>query len=123
LGLRHEYTTIPFGERAQKLNIAASVPGLIDFSEPRAPKKNFMPRVGVAWSPGTSGNTSIRAGFGMGYDVLYDNIGILSLPPQLSGTIDEPQPPVINNFLGSGGVFPISRGFLTFSTPAAHPPA
>lgn len=120
LGLRHEYTTIPFGERAQKLNIAASVPGLIDFSEPRAPKTNFMPRVGLAWSPGTSGNTSIRAGFGMGYDVLYDNIGILSLPPQLSGTVDEPQPPVINSFLANGGILPSSGGIQTFPTIAAQ---
>jgi Carboxypeptidase regulatory-like domain len=120
LGLRHEYTTIPFGERAQKLNIAASVPGLIDFSEPRAPKTNFMPRVGLAWSPGTSGNTSIRAGFGIGYDVLYDNIGILSLPPQLSGTIDSPQPPVINNFLKNGGILPSAGGIQTFPTIAAQ---
>jgi hypothetical protein len=120
LGLRHEYTTIPFGERAQKLNIAASVPGLIDFSEPRAPKTNFMPRVGVAWSPGASGNTSVRAGFGMGYDVLYDNIGILSLPPQLSGTIDTPQPPVINNFLANGGIKPGAGGIQTFPTVAAQ---
>jgi len=120
LGLRHEYTTIPFGERAQNLNIAASVPGLIDFSEPRAPKTNFMPRVGLAWSPGTSGNTSIRAGFGMGYDVLYDNIGILSLPPQLSGTIDSPQPPVINNFLANGGILPGTAGIKTFPTLAAQ---
>jgi carboxypeptidase family protein len=120
LGLRHEYTTIPFGERAQKLNIAASVPGLIDFSEPRAPKTNFMPRVGLAWSPGSSGNTSIRAGFGLGYDVLYDNIGILSLPPQLSGTIDEPQPPVINNFLANGGILPSPGGIQTFPTLAAQ---
>ena len=120
LGLRHEYTTIPFGERAQKLNIAASVPGLIDFSEPRAPKTNFMPRVGLAWSPGASGNTSIRAGFGMGYDVLYDNIGILSLPPQLSGTIDSPQPPVINNFLANGGIKPGTGGIQTFATVAAQ---
>ena len=115
LGLRHEYTTIPFGERSQKLNTAASVPGLIDFSEPRAPKTNFMPRVGLAWSPGSSGNTSIRAGFGLGYDVLYDNIGILSLPPQLSGTIDEPQPPVIDNFLANGGILPSPGGLQTFS--------
>lgn len=120
LGVRHEYTTIPFGERAQKLNIAASVPGLIDFSEPRAPKTNFMPRVGLAWSPGTNGNTSIRAGFGMGYDVLYDNIGILSLPPQLSGTIDSPQPPVINNFLANGGILPSSGGIQTFPSIAAQ---
>ena len=120
LGLRHEYTTIPFGERAQALNIAASVPGLIDFSAPRAPKTNFMPRVGVAWSPGASGNTSIRAGFGMGYDVLYDNIGILSLPPQLSGTIDEPQPPLISNFLAGGGIKPAAGGIKTFPTVAAQ---
>ena len=120
LGLRHEYTTIPFGERSQKLNQAASVPGLIDFSEPRAPKTNFMPRVGLAWSPGTSGDTSVRAGFGMGYDVLYDNIGILSLPPQLSGTIDEPQPPVINNFLANGGILPAAGGIKTFPSLAAQ---
>ena len=120
LGLRHEYTTIPFGARSQSLNIAASVPGLIDFSEPRAPKTNFMPRVGLAWSPGSSGNTSIRAGFGMGYDVLYDNIGILSLPPQLSGTIDSPQPPVINNFLANGGIKPGPGGIQTFPTIAAQ---
>jgi len=120
LGLRHEYTTIPFGERSQKLNVAASVPGLIDFSEPRAPKTNFMPRVGLAWSPGSSGNTSIRAGFGMGYDVLYDNIGILSLPPQLSGTIDEPQPPVISNFLANGGIKPGAGGIQTFPSIAAQ---
>jgi Carboxypeptidase regulatory-like domain len=120
LGLRHEYTTIPFGERSQKLNQAASVPGLIDFSEPRAPKTNFMPRVGLAWSPGRNGDTSIRAGFGIGYDVLYDNIGILSLPPQLSGTIDTPQPPVINNFLASGGILPSAGGIQTFPTLAAQ---
>jgi hypothetical protein len=120
LGLRHEYTTIPFGERSQKLNIAASVPGLIDFSEPRAPKTNFMPRVGLAWSPGKNGDTSIRAGFGLGYDVLYDNIGILSLPPQLSGTIDSPQPPVIKNFLANGGILPSAGGIVTFPTLAAQ---
>jgi len=88
LGVRYEYTTIPFGERLQVLNQAASVPGLVDFSEPRAPKNNWGPRIGFAYSPGSSGTTSIRAGFGISYDVLYDNIGILSLPPQLSGTVE-----------------------------------
>ena len=60
LGLRHEYTTIPFTERLQRLNTISNVPGLIDFSEPRAPKNNFAPRIGFAWSPGKSGDTSIR---------------------------------------------------------------
>jgi hypothetical protein len=105
LGVRYEYTTIPVGERAQALNQAASVPGLIDFSEPRAPRNNWGPRIGIAYSPGSSGNTSIRAGFAIGYDVLYDNIGSLSLPPQQSGTIDCPsaQCPA-TNFLASGGI-------------------
>ncbi|NDQ55549.1 MAG: TonB-dependent receptor [Acidipila sp.] len=117
LGLRHEYTTIPVGERRQALNSAASVPGLIDFSEPRAPKKNFMPRVGFAWSPGSKGTTSVRAGFGMGYDVLYDNIGTLEKPPQLSGTVDQTFPPLINNYLANGAILP-SVGDLQSFTPA-----
>ena len=119
LGLRYEYSTIPVGERQQSLNQAASVPGLIDFSEPRAATNNWGPRVGIAYSPGTSGRTSIRAGFGVSYDVLYDNIGILSLPPQLSGTVDCPGLPVCpadGTFLKSGGIPPTSGGVVTFPT-------
>jgi len=116
LGVRYEYTTIPVGERLQALNQDASVPGLIDFSEPRAPKKNWGPRVGIAYSPGRSGRTSIRAGAGISYDVLYDNIGILSLPPQLSGTIDCPGAgcPPNGSFLADGGIPPTTGGLVTF---------
>jgi hypothetical protein len=121
LGLRYEYMTIPVGERLQKLNIAASVPGVLDFSEPRAAKNNYMPRIGLAWSPGSSGTTSIRAGFGMGYDVNYDNIGILSLPPQLSGTVTVPKTPVVNNFLKNGGIPPGNgRSFPSVAAAQAH---
>lgn len=116
LGVRYEYTTIPVGERLQSLNQDASVPGLVDFSEPRAPKKNWGPRIGLAYSPGTGGRTSIRAGAGISYDVLYDNIGILSLPPQLSGTIDCPGAgcPADGSFLASGGIPPTTGGIVTF---------
>ena len=122
LGLRYEYTTIQAGERAQSLNQAASVPGLIDFSSPRAPKNDWGPRVGIAYSPGTSGRTSIRAGVGVSYDVLYDNIGILSLPPQLSGTVDCPGAgcPPNGSFLANGGIPPGSGGLVTFPTLAAQ---
>ena len=102
-GLRHEYTTIPYSTRLQRLNEASSIPGLITFGEPRAPKKNFMPRIGVAYSPGTSGNTSLRAGFGMNYDVLFDNLGILATPPQLTYTVDVTGRGS-SNFLSNGGI-------------------
>ena len=119
LGLRHEYTTIPFGERAQALNHIADAPGLITFDEPRAPRKNFAPRVGIAWAPGGSSTTSIRAGFGIAYDVLYDNIGILSLPPQLSGTQDVDLTAQSANFLAKGGLLPSAGGITVFPDAAS----
>ena len=51
-------------------------------------KTAWMPRVGLAYSPGTSGKTSIRAGFGRSFDVLVDNFGLLTLPPQDNTTVD-----------------------------------
>jgi hypothetical protein len=121
LGLRYEYTTIPFSTRSQSLNSAASVPGLIDFAAPQAAKNNWGPRIGFAYSPGTSGRTSIRAGAGIAYDVLFDNLGLLSLPPELSSTID--CAPVGNfncatPFLASGGILPGPGGLATFASVA-----
>jgi Carboxypeptidase regulatory-like domain len=68
LGVRYEYTTTPYSETLQGLNSAASVPGLVTFAAPQWSKNNFAPRVGIAWSPGTSGRTSIRAGFSEAFD-------------------------------------------------------
>jgi hypothetical protein len=117
LGLRYEYTTIPATLREQVLNAAASVPGLINFGEPQAPKNNWGPRVGFAYSPGKSGRTSIRAGAGIAYDIYFDNLGLLSLPPELSSTID--CAPVggyacAQPFLGSGGILPGPGGVTTY---------
>jgi Carboxypeptidase regulatory-like domain len=113
LGLRWEYQTLPYTERLQTANSISSVPGLITFGEPQPQKKNFMPRIGIAYSPGTSAHTSIRAGFGINYDVLYDNLGLLSLPPQDTITVDQGG----NNgtsFLKSGGIAPNAQaGTLT----------
>lgn len=110
LGMRYEFTSVPFSERLQRLNHISDVPGVLVFNEPQPQYTNFAPRIGIAYSPGTSGNTSIRAGFGMAYDVLYDNIGILALPPQLSTTIDtDPLGTPTGsgpNFLKNGGIPP-----------------
>ena len=104
LGLRYEYTGTPFGWTQQKLNSVSDVPGLITFGSPQAPKKDFMPRVGFAYSPGESGNMSIRGGFGIGYDVLYDNIGVLARPPQIGSTVDCPSTCTPSAFLANGGI-------------------
>jgi len=47
---------------------------------------------------------SIRGGFGLGYDVLYDNIGVLSRPPEIGSTIDCPTTCNQNAFLAKGGI-------------------
>jgi hypothetical protein len=108
LGLRYEYTSVPYGMTQQKLNSIADAPGLITFGSPKAPTKNFMPRIGFAYSPGKSGNTSFRGGFGMGYDVMYDNIGTLARPPQIGSTIDCPGSDncPTSAFLANGGIKP-----------------
>jgi hypothetical protein len=120
-GLRYEFTSVPVGERAQSLNSAASVPGLITFAQPKPAYKSFAPRIGINWAP--DDKTSVRAGFGLAYDVLFDNLGTLSFPPQYSATNDvgnagNPQPGDAN-FLKNGGLPPGKGGILVFpSTPA-----
>ena len=83
LGLRHEYRGVPAGDKLQTLNSVSSVPGLIEFNEPKTQKANFAPRIGIAYTPGFVSNTVIRAGFGIAYDNYFDNLGTLSKPPQL----------------------------------------
>ncbi|MFY9791341.1 MAG: TonB-dependent receptor [Candidatus Sulfotelmatobacter sp.] len=109
IGLRYEYSSTPYGWTQQALNSVSNVPGLVTFGSPQAPKHDFMPRIGFAYSPGTTGNTSIRGGFGLGYDVLYDNIGVLERPPQIGSTIDCPGNaacPASGSFLAKGGIPP-----------------
>jgi hypothetical protein len=118
LGLNYVYQEVPFGAKQQTINSIASVPGVLEFTEPKSQKKNFGPRIGLAYSPdyregwlhtllGGENKTSIRAGFSMAYDVIFDNIYILSNPPEAQQTIDVPdlthQTP---NFLASGGILP-----------------
>lgn len=133
IGLRHEYTTRPMGERRQALNSISNAPDIIYgagtsfaqpllFNEPQPPKSNFAPRVGIAWAPTASsglrrwlfgensGDFAVRAGFGMAYDVLFDNIGILEQPPQIGSTIDCAQSDYVGG-VGPAGC-PPETGYL-----------
>ena len=102
LGLRYEYTTVPVGMRSQELNAPASVPGLLTFAAPKASPTGFAPRVGLAFNPDRSAKTVIRAGFGLSYDVIFDNLGLNAVPPQFSTLIS--LDPGGSNFLKNGGI-------------------
>jgi hypothetical protein len=116
LGLRWEFTSLPASEKLQSLNIAASVPGLISFSQPTPQKTNFMPRIGVAYAPNE--DTSIRAAFGINYDVLYDNIGLTVSPPQFQTTENVTLSAGTPNFLANGGL-PANATFPTLAAQRA----
>lgn len=136
VGLRYEYTTTALGTKRQSLNAISNTPSIIVpgygplvFDAPAPPKKNFAPRVGLVYSPGTSGNTSIRAGWGLAYDTLYDNIGILAVPPQIGATNDVDPAKITTGFI-AGGAFPgggsglqvLSRADAIASTSSWLPP-
>ena len=115
-GLRYEFTSVPVGERAQVINAAASVPGLINFGVPQPTYTSFAPRVGIGYAPNTK--TNIRAGYGIAYDVIFDNLGTLSFPPQYSITNDVPgsgDPGYgAPGFLAAGGLPPGNGGIGQF---------
>jgi hypothetical protein len=117
LGVSYSYQQVPLGARtSQVLNAISTVPGLLEFREPKTQTKNFAPKIGFAWSPdykegllgrifGSGGKSSLRAGFSMGYDYIFDNLYILSNPPQLQQTNDvDTTVPSTPNFLANGGL-------------------
>jgi hypothetical protein len=77
LGLRYEYSTVPLGMfgATDAQSLGALVPGPV-----QADTNNWAPRVGFAWVPRANnalfgdGQTVIRGGYGVGYDVLFYNL-------------------------------------------------
>jgi hypothetical protein len=105
LGLRYEFTAVPRSMQEYALNSMADVPGVLTFSAPQPQKKNFAPRIGFAYSPGKSANTSIRGGFGIAYDQIFDNIGLNVRPPEVNSVVNS----VVSDtpgYLAAGGILP-----------------
>lgn len=76
LGLRYEYVTTPFGY----------------FSNTSPDTNNWGPRLGFAWNPKNrfGGNLVLRAGFGVSYDQVFQNILL---------NVSRNYPRVVNNSL------------------------
>src|SRR5207249_1904144 len=91
--------------------------------------KAFAPRIGIAWSPGTSGKTSIRAGWGMFYNPIEQLVleQFSAEPPfggstfpfntlfnapfeDQSGTFSYPNPFGLNSLAGVNGILNPPRG-------------
>jgi hypothetical protein len=117
LGVNYSYQEVPKGANLQALNAIASVPGLIEFREPKEQLWNFAPKVGLAWSPnfdtgvlgrvfGSKGKSSLRAGFSMAYDYIFDNLYILALPPQSNQTNSVEPDAALPGFLAGGAIPP-----------------
>jgi hypothetical protein len=107
IGLRWDYQGVPRDDGQHALNAISSVPGLIDFRKPTSQLTAFSPKLGLAYSPGNSGHTSIRAGFGINYDQTYNNLNINAKPGYFQQTLDVPS--LSNNtpnFLAQGGLPP-----------------
>jgi outer membrane receptor protein involved in Fe transport len=94
LGLRHDLYTIPqdVNHVTRSLNFSTNPPTFVPVSgqalDPlwHASKKNFAPRLGLAYS--ASSGFVIRAGYGIFYyGGQFDNLNILQLNPPTAGSI------------------------------------
>jgi hypothetical protein len=90
LGLRYEFVTNPRDDAKQAINSVSDLqnptnPGLspLLFRVPRQDINNFAPRIGFAWDMFGDHKTAMRGGFAVAYDVIFQNLALLQLPPQL----------------------------------------
>jgi hypothetical protein len=120
LGVRYENVTEPVGSRAQGLDAIANVPGVITFNTPHYSPNDWSPRLGFAYSPGTSGLWSIRGGASRSFDLTYINLNQNASPAYYQTTNDVNPDVSTPGFLAGGGLSPnLPSGPLTVASARA----
>ncbi len=112
LGARYEFWTNPVSDKLQALNAISNVPNVITFGVPKTDRNNIGPRIGFAYDPTGSGRTAIRGGFGISYDVKFQNFSSITLPPQVSSEMDPGTACLIANPPAWCSATPVGNGFL-----------
>jgi Carboxypeptidase regulatory-like domain/TonB dependent receptor-like, beta-barrel len=112
LGVRYEFWTNPVGNKLQTLNAISNVPNVITFGLPKTDTNNIGPRIGFAYDPTGSGKTAIRGGFGISYDVKFQNFASITLPPQIQSEMDTTTACLIANPPAWCSAGPLGNGFL-----------
>jgi hypothetical protein len=97
LGLRWEAISNPTevnGKMANLLNITDATTTVLKDSYFSVAKKDFQPRVGLAWRLNGSGTTVLRAGFGMFHDHVlpYSYVTVASNMPPFFSSLNDPAP-------------------------------
>jgi hypothetical protein len=132
LGLRYVYQQAPFSADEQQANAVASAAGVLQFRKLKTQKANFSPVVGIAYAPdfnegffhhifGNPGESSIRAGFSMARDVIFDNIYLNARTgfPQFSVLVDRTND-TSTGFFAGGAIPSTPQGSATLSTADAR---
>jgi hypothetical protein len=119
-GLRYQYDTAPTEAHGQIANFNPATGMLDPVGSPvlKAPKTNFAPRLGIAWSPAASARTAVRASFGTFYAVLNPYLA-QPLPnnvAQQASTLTRQQDPTLAGF-----PFPTITGFGAVTSFTALP--
>lgn len=113
LGVRYEYMTMPIASRTQIYSAPASIPGGITFGKPSFSPNDWSPRIGFAYSPGSSSRWVIRGGFSRSFDLTYANLTSNAAPAFFQTTQDVNLSSNAPGFLAAGGLAGISPGLPT----------
>jgi hypothetical protein len=119
-GLRWEYFG-PLGEERDRISNIDEAGNLVLGRSYDRDLNNFSPRLGVAWNVGGRGTTIVRAGYGLYYDYVPQNLLIANFTNTAG---------IVTNPIGPSPVFPLNFDQDAFNgsstgtilTPATSPP-